>query len=179
MSQSVVSFSVSARKTESNIQPMTPRPHEHWAFLESSPPPTGLAPLCLCTADIGPVLGWEVKLPGARPPNTACQWWATLLRSAMNSAMNPASSANCVATVQGHAGSWNLCRRKNIHGAVGMSGMPLFMGGQATHAASCVSICMSHVMALAPECGTHRGTCPLACLPSSLPPAGSPYLFEY
>ena len=34
-----------------------------------------------------------------------------------------------VATLQGQAGSWYLCRQKNIQGAVGMSGMPLFMGG--------------------------------------------------
>ena len=39
-------------------------------------------------------------------------------------------------------------------------------------------ICMSHVMALAPQRGTHHGTCPLACLSSSSPPAGSPYLFK-
>ena len=39
-----------------------------------------------------------------------------------------------------------------------MSGMPLFTGGRATHAASCVSICMSHAVALAPQCGTHCGT---------------------
>ena len=57
----------------------------------------------------------------------------------------------CVATLQGQAGSWYLCRWKNIHGAVGLSGMPLFMGGQAMHAASYLSICMSHVMALAPQ----------------------------
>ena len=34
-----------------------------------------------------------------------------------------------VAPLQGQAGPWYLCRQKNIHGAVGMSGMPLFMGG--------------------------------------------------
>ena len=85
----------------------------------------------------------------------------------------------CVATLQGQAGPWYLYRWKNIHGALGMSGMPLFMGGQAMHTASCVSICMSHVMALAPQRGTHHGTCPLACLSSSSPPAGSPYLFKY
>ena len=60
-----------------------------------------------------------------------------------------------------------------------MSGTPLFMGGQATHSASCVSICMSHVRALAPQHGTHHGTCPLACLSSPPPPAGSSYLFKY
>ena len=70
----------------------------------------------------------------------------------------------CVATLQGQAGSWYLCRRRNIHRAIGMSGMPLFMGGRTTHAASCVSICMSHVMALAPQHVTHHGTCPLVCL---------------
>ena len=31
------------------------------------------------------------------------------------------------------------------------------------------SICLSHVMALAPQHGTHLGTCPVACLPSSCP----------
>ena len=86
---------------------------------------------------------------------------------------------HCVATLQDQAGSWYLCRWENIHGAVGMSGMPLFMGGQATHAASCVSICMSHVVAPAPQHGTHHGTCSLACVSSSLSPAGSPYLFKY
>ena len=63
----------------------------------------------------------------------------------------------CVATLQGQAGPWYSCRWKNIHGAVGMSGMPLFMGGRATHTVSCVSVCMSPVMTLAPQCGTHRG----------------------
>ena len=48
----------------------------------------------------------------------------------------------CVATLQGQAGSWYSCRRKNIHRTVGMSGMPLFTGGQATQAASCVSACL-------------------------------------
>ena len=43
------------------------------------------------------------------------------------------------------------------------------------HAASCVSICMSQVVAPAP----HRGTCPHGCLSSSTPPAGSPSLFKY
>ena len=69
--------------------------------------------------------------------------------------------------------------QKNIHGAVGMSGMPSFTGGQAMHAANFVSICMSGVMALAPRHGTHCGTCPLESLSSSLPPAGSPDLFKY
>ena len=40
-------------------------------------------------------------------------------------------------------------------------------------AASCVSPCISHVAALAPQHGTHRGTCPLArlsaCLSSEKP----------
>ena len=41
-----------------------------------------------------------------------------------------------------------LSRRKDIHGAAGMSDTPLFKGGQSTHAASCVSPCMSlHVPA--------------------------------
>ena len=57
----------------------------------------------------------------------------------------------CVATLQGPTGSWYSCRRKNIHGAVGMSGMPLFVGKQVTHAASCISICMSHVVAPVPS----------------------------
>ena len=73
-----------------------------------------------------------------------------------------------VATLQGQAGSWYLCRQKNVHGAVGMSGMPFFTGRRA------MCVCVSHVMAPAPQHGTHHGTCPLACLPSSLPPAGSP-----
>ena len=85
----------------------------------------------------------------------------------------------CVATLQGQVGSWYSCRQKNIHGALGMSGMPLFMGGWAPHAASCMSICMSHVMPPAPQSGTHHGTCPLAYLSSSSPPEGSPYLFKY
>ena len=81
---------------------------------------------------------------------------------------------------QGRAGPQYLRRWNNIHRAVGMSGMRSFMGGRATHGASCVSICVSHVMALAPRCGTHRGMGPLAwCLSSSLPPAWSPYLFKY
>ena len=52
----------------------------------------------------------------------------------------------CVATLQGQAGPWYSHRRNDIHRALGMSGMPLFMGGRATHAASCVSLCMSHVV---------------------------------
>ena len=43
---------------------------------------------------------------------------------------------NCVATLQGKAGAWYSCRQNNTHGAIGMSGMPLFMGGRAMHAAS-------------------------------------------
>ena len=82
----------------------------------------------------------------------------------------------CVATLQGQAGPWCSCRWKNTHGAAGMSGMPLFTGGRATHAASCVSICMSHVVAPAHQCGP----CSLACVSSSSsPPAGSPHLFKY
>ena len=49
----------------------------------------------------------------------------------------------CVATVQGLAGSWYSRRWKNTHGAFGMSGMPLFTGGRAMRAASCVFPCMS------------------------------------
>ena len=36
----------------------------------------------------------------------------------------------CVATLQGLTGSWYSCRRKNIHGAIGMSGIH----GWASHA---------------------------------------------
>ena len=61
--------------------------------------------------------------------------------------------------------------------AVGLSGMPLFTGGQATHAASCVSICMSHVMAPAPQRGSHPVTRSFVCLSSS-PPTGRTYLFK-
>ena len=47
--------------------------------------------------------------------------------------------------------------------------------------AACLSacLCMSQVMALAPQHGTHGGTCPTSCLSSSSPPAGSPYLLKY
>ena len=55
-----------------------------------------------------------------------------------------------------------------------MSGMPLFMGGQAMHTASCMSICMSHVVAPAPQHGTHCGTCPLVCVPHHRPHQGVP-----
>ena len=56
----------------------------------------------------------------------------------------------------------------------------IFIHGWATmHAASCVSVCVSHVGAPAPQRGTHSDTCPLACLSSSPPPAGSPYLLKY
>ena len=153
---------------------MAPRAAGHWAFLGSSPPPTGLSPLCLCTTDIGPVMGWEAKLPGAWPLNTTSGAPAPL-----HSATNPDGYANCVATLQGQAGSWYLCRQKNIHRDIRLSAMSLFMGGRAMHAASCLSIYMSHVLALAPQSGIHHGTCPLACLSSSSPPAGSPYLFNY
>ena len=78
-----------------------------------------------------------------------------------------------VATLQGQACPWYSCRQQNIHRAVGMSGMPLFTGGRATRAASCVSICMS-LTALAPQHGTHCGSCPLACLSSSSPQQGVP-----
>ena len=77
-----------------------------------------------------------------------------------------------VATLQGQACPWYSCRQQNIHRAVGMSGMPLFTGGRATRAASCVSICMS-LTALALQHGTHCGSCPLACLSSS-PQQGVP-----
>ena len=87
------------------------------------------------------------------------------------------SGAPCVAILQGRAGSWCSWRWNNIHGAIGMSGVPLFTGGWARHAASCMSICMSHVMALAPQCGTHRGTWLLVCLHVSL--VRSPYLLKY
>ena len=63
---------------------------------------------------------------------------------------------------------------ENIHRAVGMSGTPLFTGGGAMYAASCVSICMSHVMALAPQSVTHYGTCPLACVSHHCPQQGVP-----
>ena len=55
-------------------------------------------------------------------------------------------NGECVGMVQGLTGSWDSGRRNNIHGAIGMSDMPLFTGGRATHAASCVSLCMSHVV---------------------------------
>ena len=74
-------------------------------------------------------------------------------------------------------GSRYSCRRNNIHGAAGPSGTPVFTGGRATRAAGCVSVCTSHVMAPAPQCGIHRDPCPLVCLLSSSPPAGSPSLF--
>ena len=37
------------------------------------------------------------------------------------------------------AGIWDSGSQKNIHRAMGMLDMPLFMGGQATHVASCAS----------------------------------------
>ena len=40
--------------------------------------------------------------------------------------------------------------------------------------AACLSACF---MALAPQCGTRCGTCPLVCVSSPLPPAVGPYLF--
>ena len=85
---------------------------------------------------------------------------------------------DCVATLQGQAGQRYSCRWSNIHGAGGMSAMPLFIGGRPTHAASCVFPCMLHVVALAPQRGTHRGTCPLAGVSHHHPQQGSPYLFK-
>ena len=63
---------------------------------------------------------------------------------------------------------------KKMHGAVGMLDMPLFTGGQATHAASCMSSCMSlhgalHILYV---------NCPLAWH-LLWHPAGSPYLLKY
>ena len=50
--------------------------------------------------------------------------------------------------VQGLTGSQYSDRQNNIHGAVGMSGMLLFTGGRAMHAASCMPPFMSlHVSA--------------------------------
>ena len=49
----------------------------------------------------------------------------------------------------------------SIHGALGMSDVPLCKGGRATHAASRVCPCMSlcaHIVARAPQRGTPRGT---------------------
>ena len=68
----------------------------------------------------------------------------------------------CVVTIQGLTGSWYSGRWKNIHGAIGISDMPLFMGGLATHSASCVSLCMS-------LCGTRHGPCSLAWHPAGRP----------
>ena len=67
-------------------------------------------------------------------------------------------------------------RRKSTHSAVGMSGMPPFMGGQAAHAASCVSTCMSHVVAPASQRAPIVAPVPL-CVSHHWPPAGSSYLF--
>ena len=70
----------------------------------------------------------------------------------------------CVATLQGWAGPWYSHRQNNIHGAVGLSGMPLFMGGRARHAA-CLSACptswpllcsVAPTMAPAPLCVSHH-----------------------
>ena len=110
----------------------------------------------------------------------ACmEMWQLFIRILVSPNHPIFSLISCVATLQSWTSSWYLCRWTNIHRAVGMSGMPLFMGGRTTHPASCVSLWMSHVVALAPQCFAHHGTCPLACLPSSLPLAGSPYLFKY
>ena len=74
---------------------------------------------------------------------------------------------SCVATVQVLTGSRYSGRRKNIHGAVGMSDMPLFTGGWATDAVGPMFPCMS-------LCGTCRGPCSPAWHP-----AGSPYWLKY
>ena len=62
-------------------------------------------------------------------------------------------------------GSRDLGRWKNIHGAMGMLDMPLFMGGRAMHAVRRVSSCISlHVSAChrSPLCGTlHEVPTPL------------------
>ena len=92
----------------------------------------------------------------------------------------------------GEQGGWVCCnqsrssrstlasrRWKKMCRAVGILDMPLFTGGWATRAASCVPICMFHVVAPAPQHGTRRGTCILVCLSLSSPPAGSPNLFKY
>ena len=55
---------------------------------------------------------------------------------------------------------------KNIHGAVGMSAVPLFMGGWSMHAASCVSPCMTLCLCMSPD---PQGGFPV------WHPAGSPY----
>ena len=70
----------------------------------------------------------------------------------------------CVATKEGQAGLRYSHKQNNIHRAVEMPGTPLFTGGRATHAASCMSIYMSHVVAPAPQHGNHCGTCPLSCV---------------
>ena len=66
----------------------------------------------------------------------------------------------CVVTVHGRASSWYSCRWKNIHRAIGMSGMPFFKGGeprmlQAACPPAC--LCVAHIVALAPQHGTQQG----------------------
>ena len=122
-------------------------------------------------------------MPGDSPPGTTSCCLATQPGSPWETPeappfpypTNPTNYTNSLVACQGLAGSWDSGRGKNIHGAAGMSDMSLFKGGQFTHAASCVSICMSHVVVPAPQRGTH----PLVCLLSSSPPAGSPYLFKH
>ena len=62
----------------------------------------------------------------------------------------------CVVILEGEAGPWYSSRLNDIHGAIGMSGMPLFMGGWAMHTARCMSTCMS----------LHHNPCSLAWHPS-------------
>lgn len=69
-------------------------------------------------------------------------------------------TAHCVAADQGLTGSRDSGRGKNIHGAAGMSSMPLFAGGdhctlQAEYPPAC--LCVAHIVALAPHCGTQQG----------------------
>ena len=55
-----------------------------------------------------------------------------------------------------------------------------FINGWASHVRCKLRVHL-HVSChgLALQHSTHHGTCPLVCLPSSSPPAGSPYLFKY
>ena len=127
----------------------------------------GLQPRHMSWLGIEPMTLWftgQCSIHWATPTRAEC----TILYSTLF------TYGCCVVTIQGQAGSWYSCTQKNIHRAVGMSGMLLFMGGQATHAANYVSICMSHVTALAPQRGTHHGTCSLVCLSSSSPQQGVP-----
>ena len=67
-------------------------------------------------------------------------------------------------------------RVENIHGGVGsLACLYSWVGEPRVLQAVCLSpcLCMAHVMALAPQRGTQRGTCPLArlsaCLSSEKP----------